>query len=192
MSYQVMVNESGKSGRSRKWLVPTLILMSFLSVFVFVSSASAEGTSRPITAMGYLEGEEPCDAPITNEEGKSADLTLDMVGDLDGCLYIFVESFTCSANGVYVEDGGEIYVGSGADGDDGTFETTYRFIAHFASEEECNTFTNQIRGHCQHPIVADSGTGDYEGVTGKFQMTDNVEEGSTNLVGLLHFFDNSR
>ena len=169
-----------------------MLLLSFLAAFVFVSTASAEGVSRRITATGYFLGEEPCDAPITNADGDSADLSLDFVGDLDGCLYIFVESFTCSSNGVYVEEGGEIYVGSGAPGDDGTFETTYRFVAHFASEEDCNAFNNQLSGRCQHPIVAGSGTGDYRGVSGKFQMTDNVEELTTNLTGLLHFFDNTR
>jgi hypothetical protein len=75
---------------------------------------------------------------------------------------------------------------------DGTFETTYRFVANFANEDDCNAFNNQIRGRCQHPIVAGSGTGDYKGVTGKFQLTDNVEEGTADLVGLLHFFDNTR
>lgn len=188
MESQPLINSNGTVGRSRKWLLLSLVLLGFLSVFVFVSTASADGTTRRITATAFIEGGEPCVAPITNADGDNADFALDMVGDLDGCLYIFVETFTCSANGVYVEEGGEIYVGSGREGDDGTFATTYRFTAHFASEEECNTFTNQIRGRCLHPLVAGSGTGDYRGVTGKFQMTDNVEEGTADLVGLLHFF----
>ena len=185
-------NVIGKSNRSRKWLLPTLLLMSLLSLFIFASAASAEGTSKQITAVNYLDPGDQCGEEIYNSAGEEPALRTLMEGDLEGCLYVFPETYSCSANGVYVEDGMEIYVGSGRAGDDGTFETTYRFVANFDSEEECNTFTNQIRGRCQHPIVAGSGTGDYRGVTGKFQMTDNVEEGTADLVGLLHFFDNTR
>jgi hypothetical protein len=181
----------GKTGRSRKWLLLTLVLMGVMSIFVFVSTASAEGVSRRITAVNYIDGSAVCNDEITNSAGVEPAFSSDFVGDLDGCLYTFPESYSCSANGVYVEDGMEIYVGGGGEGDDGTFETTYRFVAHFPSEEECNSFTNQIRGRCLHPIVAGTGTGDYEGVTGMFQMTDNVEEGTADLVGLLHFFDNT-
>ncbi|MCB9009272.1 MAG: hypothetical protein H6656_18260 [Ardenticatenaceae bacterium] len=188
MSFHVTVNKNEESGRSSMWFVLPLLLLSLLAFFVFASTASAAETSRRITAVNYIDGAEQCDAEITNSAGVEPAFRSDMVGDLDGCLYVFPETYSCSANGIYVEDGGEIYVGSGREGDDGTFETTYRFVAHFASEEECNTFTNQIRGRCQHPIVAGSGTGDYRGVTGKFQMTDNVEEGTADLVGLLHFF----
>ena len=152
MESQPLLNSNGTAGRSRKWLLLSLMLLGFLSLFVFVSKASADGANRRT----------------------------------------FPETFSCSANGVYVEEGMEIYVVGGGDGDDGTFETTYRFIAHFPSEAECNAFTNQIRGRCLHPIAAGTGTGDYEGVTGMFQMTDNVEEGTADLVGLLHFFDNTR
>jgi hypothetical protein len=183
----------GKTGRSRKWLPLTLMFLGVLSIFVFVSTASAAGNSRRITAVAYFADETECDAPVTSAEGNSPDLIQIMTGDdLQGCLYVFVDSFTCSSNGVYVEYGRETYVGSGAPGDNGTFETTYRFVANFPSEEECNTFTNQIRGRCQHPLVAGSGTGDYEGATGKFQLTDNIEEGTADLIGLLHYFDNTR
>lgn len=191
MRSHVMDKKFEKSGRSRKRLAMMLMLMSLFAFFVFVSSASAEGVSKRVTAVNYIDGAEECDASITNSAGAEPDFRSDFVGDLDGCLYIFVGSYTCSPNGVYVEEGGEIYVGSGAAGDDGTFETTYRFVANFASEEECNTFTNQIIGRCQHPLVAGSGTGDFEGVTGKFQMTDNVAEGTADLVGLLHFSNNT-
>ncbi|GJM41193.1 MAG: hypothetical protein DHS20C20_14750 [Ardenticatenaceae bacterium] len=185
-------NRLGQTGRSRKWLLLTFMLMGALSIFVFVSSVSAAGNSRRITAVNYLDPGDQCGEEIYNAAGEEPALRTLMEGDLNGCLYVFPDTYSCSANGVYVEDGMEIYVGSGAPGDDGTFETTYRFVAHFNSEEECNTFTNQIRGRCQHPIVAGSGTGDYEGVTGKFRLTDNVEEGTADLIGLLHFFDNTR
>lgn len=182
----------GKSGHSRKGKIVVLTLLSLLAFFAFASSASAQGVSKRITAVNYFDGAAQCDAAITDADGAEPDLRTDMVGDLDGCLYVFFKSYSCAPNGVYTEEGVETYVGSGREGDDGTFETTYRFTAHFPSEEECNSYTNQIRGRCLHPIVAGSGTGDYRGVTGQFQMTDNVDEGTADLVGLLHFFDNTR
>jgi hypothetical protein len=185
-------NIVGKRGLSRKGKVVVLALLSLFAFFVFISSVSAESVSRRITAVNYIDGSAVCNDEITNSAGEAPAFSSDLVGDLDGCLYTFPETYSCSANGVYVEDGMEIYVGGGGEGDDGTFETTYRFVAHFPSEEECHTFTNQIRGRCLHPIAAGTGTGDYEGVTGMFQMTDNVEEGTADLVGLLHYFDNTR
>ncbi len=185
-------NIVGKSGRSRKGKVLVLALLSLFAFFALASSVSAEGVSRRITAVNYLDPGDQCGEEIYNAAGEEPALRTLMKGDLQGCLYVFPQASSCSANGVYVEDGMEIYVGSGAPGDDGTFETTYRFVANFANEDDCNAFNNQIRGRCQHPIVAGSGTGDYKGVTGKFQLTDNVEEGTADLVGLLHFFDNTR
>lgn len=185
-------NIKGKFGSSRKGKVVVLALLSLLALFAMASSVSAEGVSRRVTAVNYIDGSAVCHDEVTNSAGEEPAFASDFVGDLDGCLYTFPETSSCSATGVYVEEGMEIYVGGGGEGDDGTFETTYRFTAHFASEEECSTFTNQIRGRCLHPIAAGTGTGDYEGVTGMFQMTDNVEEGTADLVGLLHFFDNTR
>ncbi len=186
MSTNGQIQDVGKYGRSSKGMLLVVAILSLFALFVFVSSVSAQGAQR-IAGIGYFEGEEACDEPITNSAGVSPDASLDMTGDLQGCLYIFIETYECMPGGVYIEDGHEIYVGSGAEGDDGTFQTEYRFVAHFPSEADCHAFTNMIRGRCQHPIVAGSGTGDYRGVTGKFQMVDNVEEGYADYLGLLHF-----
>jgi len=80
-----------------------------------------------------------------------------MTGDLEGCLYVFPQTGNCTPSGIYHETGTEIFV----DGDgDGTFETTYKFMAKLT---DCPDLATELWGRCQHPIVAASGTGIYEG-----------------------------
>jgi hypothetical protein len=47
--------------------------------------------------------------------------------------------------------------------------TTYRFTAKY---KDCPNLVEEIFGRCQHPIVEGSGTGDFEGVTGRFDIKD--------------------
>jgi hypothetical protein len=93
-----------------------------------------------------------------------------MTGDLEGCLYTFVESAKCSPSGVYLETGTETFVGQG-----GTFRTTYRFEAKY---QDCANLAVEIHGRCQHPIIAGSGTGPFEGVTGRLDFKDDIEAGN--------------
>ncbi len=97
------------------------------------------------------------------------DYTLTLTGDLEGCLYTFIETQKRSPGGTYRETGREVFVA--ADGS-GTFETTYRFEAKY---EDVANLTGEIFGRCQHPIVKGSGTGIYEGVTGILLFKDDVE-----------------
>ena len=48
----------------------------------------------------------------------------------------------------------------------GTFTTTYRF------EAKLDRDGSEVRGRCQHPIVADSGTGGFTGATGRVDFKD--------------------
>ena len=95
-----------------------------------------------------------------------------MTGSLQGCHYVFIEYSKCLPNGVYMENGTETFVGSYG-GLFGSFRTTYRFEAKY---EDCSTFVGEVVGRCQHPIIQGSGTGVFEGVTGRIDMKDNVEE----------------
>jgi hypothetical protein len=92
-----------------------------------------------------------------------------MSGSLVGCWYtnILTPEDTSSGvtpGGVYLESGEELFVGS-LNALDGTFTTTYKF------EAKLNPDGSEIRGRCQHKIVADSGTGGFAGCfwTGRFQ-----------------------
>jgi hypothetical protein len=53
-----------------------------------------------------------------------------MTGDLEGCLYIFVDEYECSPSGTYREIGRELFVGS-YNGGSGSFWTTYKFEAKY-------------------------------------------------------------
>ena len=59
-------------------------------------------------------------------------------------------------------------------GEAGTFATTYKFEAKY---RDCPNLAGEIVGRCQHPITAGSGTGVFEGATGRLDMKDDVEAG---------------
>jgi hypothetical protein len=91
---------------------------------------------------------------------------LAMSGDLDGCLWTLAGPSRTTPSGVFLETGQEVFVGTLADGDIGTFATTYRF------ESKWDSAGQEIHGRCQHPIVDGSGTGGLEGVTGRLFFKD--------------------
>jgi hypothetical protein len=143
-------------------LVAILLLLGLLALGR-APSARADGATQ-IAGVGYWAAAGEC----TDAEGSGADGALTMTGDLEGCLYIFVETSECTPGGTYHETGTETFVaGDGS----GTFETTYKFTAKMA---DCPDLATEIWGRCQHPIVAGSGTGIYEGVTGRFNIEDDV------------------
>jgi len=107
-------------------------------------------------------------------EGVGSDYVLTMTGDLEGCHYVFVETASCSAGGAYTETGTETFVGL-YNGAPGTFRTTYLFTAKY---RDCANLAGEIAGRCQHPIVAGSGEGVFEGFSGRFDMQDDIETGN--------------
>jgi hypothetical protein len=124
-----------------------------------------------ISGIGYYAEPGQCEG---HPEGLGSDYALSMTGDLEGCVYVFVETATCSPGGAYVETGTETFVGQ-YDGASGTFRTTYRFTATY---RDCANLAGQIAGRCQHPLIAGSGEGVFEGVVGRFDMRDDVEAGN--------------
>lgn len=183
MNDNVMVVPQFKFGRIVKYLLVMIALIAAFALFSNAHIANAAGAEQ-ISGIAYFDDIGACDDPITNEAGASPDFALVMTGDLEGCLYTFVETSTCSPGGVYKETGNEIYVGDGAPGNDGTFSTTYKFTAKF---EDCPNLLGQVWGRCQHPIAANSGTGDYEGVRGRFNIEDDLVAGNFPYTGHLQF-----
>ncbi len=132
------------------------------------SPAHAGGATQ-ISGIGVYADEATCDDP----EGEGDDYALILDGDLQGCLYTFVETRKSSPSGTYRETGTERFVDSWR-GKTGTFETTYRFEAKY---EDLDDPATEIFGRCQHPIVRGSGTGVFEGVTGILLFKDVLEAG---------------
>jgi hypothetical protein len=123
-----------------------------------------------ISGIGFYAGDGQCNHP----QGDGSTYALNMTGDLEGCHYVFVESGVCSPGGTYRETGTETFVGM-YNGARGSFETTYLFTATYT---DCATLTGEVVGRCQHPIVAGSGEGVFEGVTGRLDMKDDIQAGN--------------
>ena len=146
----------------------TILLMATMALTLLVASGVAlAGGATQISGVATYADPGECVDP----EGAGATyVPLDMTGDLEGCLYTFVDedATQSSPSGTYRETGYEIFVAS--DGS-GTFMTTYRF------EGKYNLAGEEIFGRCQHPIVEGSGTGVFEGVSGILLFKDVIEAG---------------
>lgn len=156
-------------------LTTLAVVALFSVVWTAPSPALADGATQ-ISGVGYLDTDDICDSASVG-----ADFAVIMTGDLDGCLYTFVETAQSSPSGTYLETGTELFVAS--DGT-GTFETTYRFEAKYENVEK---LSGEIFGRCQHPIVEGSGTGSYEGVTGQLYFKDDVVAGNFPYRGQLRY-----
>lgn len=173
-------------GKLEKWLRVTLavVVICTMAVFGFVDQASAGGATQ-ISGIGYPSSPTDCDDAVTGPDGQSPDIYTRLHGDLEGCQYAFIETHNCTPSGIYTETGSEIYVLDGPYGQ-GTFETTYRFQGKFEGCSEDGFPTGaELFGGCQHPIIAGTGTGDYEGVTGRLRFKDDVVAGNFPYHGQL-------
>jgi hypothetical protein len=147
-----------------------------------VTALSKSGGTQQITGVGYFDATDAC-----NSAGQGAALALTLTGDLEGCQYFFIDEFECSPSGTYREVGRELFVGT-YNGQSGTFRTTYKFEAKYEGcAENGGPLGLEIFGRCQHPIVEGSGTGVFEGVTGRLEFKDDIEAGNFPYTGHLKF-----
>lgn len=94
---------------------------------------------------------------------EGSDFALQMWGDLEGCLSVFVEGFKCdelAEYDLYRERGREVFVGT-MNGKEGTFRTNYTFDAAYA-KGYCQTFdySLEVGGGCTHAIKGTGGVFD--------------------------------
>jgi hypothetical protein len=107
-----------------------------------------------------------------------SDFALLFTGDLNGCLSIFVQGYSCKElNGFahYKERGREAYTGTWRGGK-GRFTTTYTVDAAYA-QGFCDSFdfSLELSGSCTHHITGRSGIfADTEGVFTMFDVITNV------------------
>ena len=78
-------------------------------------------------------------------------------------------------SGIYLESGREVFVGSLNGGPTGLFATTYKFESKWDPDVSTG---REVRGRCQHPIIVGSGTGGFDGATGRLDFKDVVADGS--------------
>jgi hypothetical protein len=148
-----------------------MLLMIAVPLIVFTGCKKNDlpAGAKKISGIGYLDAKDAC-----NSAGQGAVYALTMTGDLEGCLYVFIDEFSCT-DGNYLEKGRELFVGT-YKGKSGSFRTTYDFQAKY---EGCNPDGSyagaEISGQCQHYIVKGSGTGCFTGVTGRIDFIDNVK-----------------
>jgi hypothetical protein len=134
-----------------------------------------------LSGIGYFDLTDEC-----NSAGLGATYAVSMTGDLEGCLYTYVEDFECSPSGTYRETGREYFVGT-YNGVSGTFRTEYKFEGKYEGCAENGSYVGaEIKGRCQHPFVKGSGTGVFEGVTGRIDFKDDIEAGNFPYRGHLN------
>src|ERR687890_543619 len=177
--FLLQITEQEVRSMKRRLTILTLTTLAAVALIGVVwtapSPALAEGATQ-ISGEAFFDEADTCDSASVG-----ADYALLMTGDLDGCLYTFVQTAQSSPSGTYRETGTELFVAS--DGS-GTFETTYRFEAKY---EDVDALSGEIFGRCQHPIVEGSGTGIFDGVTGQLFFKDEVEAGTFPYRGHLRY-----
>ena len=138
-------------------------------------SAPANAATTQISGVAVFDTTSECGPPPTGYAGFTA-FTMVITGDLDGCWYSKVETSIDNGapSGVYGESGEEVFVGTLNGGPEGTFATTYRFESKWDPDVSTGS---EVHGRCQHPIVVDSGTGGFEGATGRVDFKDEVTTG---------------
>jgi hypothetical protein len=154
----------------------TVLVAATLLALIIAAPAALAGGATQISGVAFFDEFDTCDSASVD-----ADYALLMTGNLDGCLYTFVQTSQSSPSGTYRETGTELFVAS--DGS-GTFETTYRFEAKY---EDVDNLIGEIFGRCQHPIVEGSGTGVFQGVSGTLFFKDEVETGTFFYRGHLRY-----
>ena len=156
----------------RRW-VPLEVMMGGLLVAALSAPASAATTQ--ISGVGAYDATGQCGPPPSGY-ADFTDFTMVITGDLAGCWYSKVETShdIGAPSGVYLETGEEVFVGSLNGGPEGTFATTYRFESKWDPDVSTGS---EVHGRCQHPIAAGSGTGGFDGASGRVDFKDDVTAG---------------
>jgi hypothetical protein len=147
------------------------MLAALMTILLAVPAGADEG-------MTQISGDA---VPVDECDGRTSLATLQLSGSFEGCWYLTAieDSRWNPVSGIYREVGTEEFVGcldfEGAEVC-GTFDTTFRFTAQFPPGPEPD-FANEIRGRCQHPITAGTGTDGFAGVTGRLDFKDDVDAG---------------
>jgi hypothetical protein len=144
-------------------------------------SGKAMGATQ-VSGLGFYATQVECDPA-----NQGATYAIKLTGDLEGCLYVFIDAFDCSPSGTYREYGREYFVGT-YNGETGTFWTAYKFESKFEGCAADGSYLGaEIFGRCEHPIVKGSGDGVFAGVTGRMDFKDDIAAGNFPYRGHFQF-----
>jgi hypothetical protein len=151
------------------------VLGVVVGLLVAFAAPVAAGTNQ-IRGVGVYDTTGACPPPPAGFEDYVSVPPVAMAGSLEGCWYTHVLTSKDNGvpSGVYQERGEEVFVGTLDGGPVGTFETTYKFSSKWDPDVSTG---REVHGRCQHPIIEGSGTGAFEGVTGRVDFKDEVETG---------------
>jgi hypothetical protein len=169
--YGVVERAGGRVDVKRLLAILSVALLGVLTAVALPARASTE----QISGVAVFDTTGECSAPPAGYEDFT-DFTQVVTGSLDGCWYTNIETSENhgAPSGIYLESGEEIFVGSLNGGPEGTFSTTYKFESKWDPDVSTGS---EVHGRCQHPIVAGSGTGGFEGATGRVDFKDDVATG---------------
>jgi len=153
------------------WRNGRVLLAGAIATVIMASGSTASATGdRSIRISG--------NSTFSDCGTAGSDFALLMTGDLQGCLSIFVQGYTCKElNGFdhYTERGREAFVGTWR-GKKGRFATNYTVDAAYA-QGFCQSFdySLELSGSCIHNVHGRSGVfADSEGVFTLFDVITNV------------------
>jgi len=149
------------------------LLIGLVMALQLVNPMSADAANNRLSGDAYFDAVQ-CPAPPAGYEDFTSYPGLVLTGSLEGCLYTKVITSKETPSGVYLETGEEVFIGSLDGGPVGTFVTTYKFEGKFDPASGV-----QRHGRCQHPIVEGSGTGGFEGATGRLDFKDIIGDSVT-------------
>jgi hypothetical protein len=152
-----------------------VLFVLIVGLMVALAAPAATATNQ-ISGVGIFDTTGQCPDPPTGYEDFTSLPPLVMTGSLEGCWYtkIVTTKDNGTPSGVYQERGAEVFVGSLDGGPEGTFATTYKFTSQWDPDVSTGS---EVRGRCEHPIVADSGSGGFEGAAGRVDFKDDVVTG---------------
>lgn len=154
------------------------VLAVLVIVLTIAGSAPASARSNQISGVGVFDvSGSTCSGPPSGYADFVSYPPIVLSGSLQGCWYTKVDTFKDNGapSGVYLESGREVFVGSLNGGPTGVFTTTYKFESKWDPDVSTGS---EVRGRCQHPLVAGSGTGGFAGATGRVDFKDIVADGS--------------
>ena len=172
--------------QSTKGRDPIMNIRKLFATSAFAIASVIVNTTMPAGATPgntQIDGVAKIDFATCTE--LASPLTLRMTGSLEGCWYTTsLEVVHTTPSGGYRERGTERFIGcltTGGSNKCGSFDTIYQFEAKYQTSPPFA----EIHGRCQHPIV--SGTGDFEGVTGRVDFKDDVQNGCFYYRGHIAF-----